>query len=64
MSPTLEASPYNNCAGPRLAQYIRNVQSIFRDMALKQVLDMHYKFFGLQGEPSLDQFATAGLRNP
>jgi hypothetical protein len=62
VSDYLKPSPYNNCAGPRLAQYIRNVQStVFRDMAPEQVLDMHYKFFGLKGEPSLDQLPTSGL---
>jgi hypothetical protein len=62
VSDYLKPSPYNNCAGPRLAQYIRNVQStVFRDMTPEQVLDMHYKFFGLEGEPSLDKLPTAGL---
>ena len=62
VSDYLKPSPYNNCAGPRLAQYIRNVQStIFRDMTPDQVLEMHYKFFGLQGEPSLDKLPTSGL---
>ena len=62
VSDYLKPSPYNNCAGPRLAQYIRNVQStIFRDMTPEQVLDMHYKFFGLENEPTLDKLPTAGL---
>ena len=58
----LKPCPYNNCAGPRLAQYIRNVQStIFRDMTPERVLDMHYAFFGYTGEPTLDNLPTAGL---
>ncbi|HXE08567.1 MAG TPA: hypothetical protein VN612_11770 [Acidobacteriaceae bacterium] len=58
----LKPCPYNNCAGPRMAQYIRNVQStVFRDMTPQQVLDMHYAFFGYTGEASLDQLPTAGL---
>ena len=62
VSDYLKPSPYNNCAGPRLAQYIRNVQStIFRDMKPEQVLDMHYEFFGLENEPTLDKLPTAGL---
>jgi len=62
MSDYIKPSPYNNCGGPRLAQYIRNVQStIFRDSSPEQVLEMHYKMMGLQGEPSLDKLATAGL---
>ena len=58
----LKPCPYNNCGRPRLAQYIRNVQStIFRDLAPEQVLDMHYALFGYTGEPPLDQLPTAGL---
>lgn len=58
----LKPCPYNNCAGPRMAQYIRNVQStVFRDMSPQQVLDMHYAFFGYTGEATLDKLPTAGL---
>jgi len=58
----LKPCPYNNCAGPRLAQYIRNVQStIYRDFTPEEVLSMHYKELGLQGEPSLDKLPTTGL---
>lgn len=62
VSDYLKPSPYNNCAGPRFAQYIRNVQStIFRDMTPEQVLEMHYKILGLQNEPTLEKLPTAGL---
>jgi hypothetical protein len=62
VSDYLKPSPYNNCAGPRFAQYIRNVQStIFRDLTPEQVLEMHYKILGLQNEPSLDKLPTSGL---
>jgi hypothetical protein len=62
VSDYLKPSTYNNCAGPRLAVYIWNVQStIFRDQTPEQVLEMHYKIMGLQGEPSLDKLPTAGL---
>jgi hypothetical protein len=62
VSDYLKPSPYNNCAGPRMAQYIRNVQStIFRDLSPEQVLDMHYKILGLHNEPTLDELPTAGL---
>jgi hypothetical protein len=58
----LKPCPYNNCGGPRLAQYIRNVQStVFRDLTPERVLDMHYAFFGYTGEASLDKLPTAGL---
>ena len=62
VSDYLKPSPYNNCAGPRLAQYVRNIQStVFRDFTPEQVLEMHYKLLGLQNEPSLDKLPTAGL---
>jgi hypothetical protein len=62
VSDYLKPSPYNNCAGPRFAQYIRNVQStIFRDMTPEQVLEMHYKILGLENEPTLDKLPTSGL---
>jgi hypothetical protein len=58
----LKPCPYNNCGGPRLAQYIHNVQStVFRDLSPQQVLDMHYALFGYTGEPPLDRLPTAGL---
>jgi hypothetical protein len=62
VSDYIKPSPYNNCAGPRLAQYIRNIQStVFRDMTPDQVLQMTYSMMGLSGEPSFAQLPTAGL---
>lgn len=53
---------YNNCGGPRFAQYIRNVQStVFRDSTPEEVLELHYKILGLEGEASLDKLPTSGL---
>jgi hypothetical protein len=53
---------YNNCGGPRFAQYIRNVQpTIFRDSTPEEVLELHYKILGLEGEANLDKLPTAGL---
>jgi hypothetical protein len=53
---------YNNCAGPRLARYIGNVQStLFADSAPEEVLRWHYDVLGYKGEASLDKLATAGL---
>jgi hypothetical protein len=58
----IKPCPYNNCAGPRLAQYIRNVQStVFRDFTPEEVLELHYKLLGNEGEPSLDKLPTTGL---
>jgi hypothetical protein len=62
VSDYIKPSPYNNCAGPRLAQYVKNVQStIFRDFTPDEVLEIHYKILHLQGEPGLDKLPTAGL---
>jgi hypothetical protein len=62
VSDFIKPSTYNNCAGPRLAQYIRNVQStVFRDMTPDQVLEMTYRMMGLSNEPSLAQLPTEGL---
>jgi hypothetical protein len=58
----LKPSTYNNCGGPRLAEYVRNLQAVmFRDIAPEEVLAMLYAMMGLEGEPSLDQLPTAGL---
>jgi hypothetical protein len=58
----IKPSPYNNCGGPRLLQYVKNVQStIFRDFTLDEVLEMQYKFLHLEGEPKLKDLPTAGL---
>lgn len=62
VSDYIKPCPYNNCAGPRLAQYIRNIQStVFRDMTPDQVLAMTYEMMGLSGEPGLAELPTAGL---
>jgi len=58
----IKPCPYNNCCGPRFAQYIRNIQStLFRDCTPDDVLQLHYKLLGDEGEASLDKLPTAGL---
>ena len=58
----LKPCPYNNCAGPRFARYIQNVQAtLFRDFTPDQVLELHYRILGYEGEPALEQLPTAGL---
>ncbi len=59
----LKPCPYNNVAGPRFAQYIKNVQStIWRDFTPQEVLSMNYKFLGYEGEEmNLDKLAQSGL---
>ncbi|MGH9352409.1 MAG: hypothetical protein ACRD2G_09640 [Terriglobia bacterium] len=62
VSDYLKPSFYNNCAGPRFAQYIRNIQStFFHDMTPEEVLELHYNMLGYQGEASLDKLPTVGL---
>ena len=58
----IKPCPYNNCAGPRLAQFIRNVQSaVFRDSTPEDVLQLHYRMLGYENEPTLERLPTAGL---
>lgn len=62
VSDYIKPSPYNNCAGPRLAQYVKNLQStIFRDFSPDEVLAMSYRLLHLEGEPDLKSLPTAGL---
>ena len=58
----LKPCPYNNCAGPRFAQYVRNVNStVFRDLTGDEVLELHYRLLGHEHEPSLDKLPTSGM---
>jgi hypothetical protein len=58
----IKPSIYNNCGGPRFAQYIRNIQStFFRDCTPEEVLELHYKFLGYENEASFGKLPTAGL---
>ncbi len=62
VSDFLKVVMYNNCGGPRLGQYVRNIHStVFRDTAPENVLALHYSLLGYEREASLDQLATAGL---
>lgn len=62
MADYLKPCPYNNCAGPRFARYIRNVHAtLFRDLTPEQVLELHYKILGYEAEATLDKLPTAGL---
>ncbi|HXJ85319.1 MAG TPA: hypothetical protein VMS18_00745 [Candidatus Binatia bacterium] len=58
----LKPCPYNNCAGPRFARYIRNVNStVFRDLTSDEVLELHYRLLGYEHEPSLEKLPTSGM---
>jgi len=53
---------YNNCGGPRLQQYMKNVHStIFRDAKPEEALALHYRIMGYGDEASLDKLPAAGL---
>ena len=58
----LKPCPYNTCAGPRFAQYIRNVNStVFRDLTGDEVLELHYRLLGHEHEPSLEKLPISGM---
>lgn len=62
MADFLKVVMYNNCAGPRLAQYIRNVHStVFGDMPPEKVLEFHYEVLGYKNEASLSALPQVGL---
>ncbi len=57
----LKVVMYNNCGGPRLAQYVRNVHAtLFADLTPQQTLDFTYGVQQYQGE-ALAQIAASGL---
>jgi hypothetical protein len=57
----LKVVMYNNCGGPRLAQYVRNVHNtLFADLTPEQVLDFTYGV-QLYHEKSLDRIPKEGL---
>lgn len=58
----LKVVMYNNCAGPRMAQYLRGVHStIFRDAKPEEALPLYYRIMGYEGEASFDKLAVTGL---
>jgi hypothetical protein len=57
----LKVVAYNNCGGPRMAQYVRNVnRTLFADLTPQQTLDLTY---GVQHyeEAPLDRIPQLGL---
>ena len=58
----LKVVMYSNCAGPRMAQYLKNVHStILRDSKPEEGLSVYYCMMGYGDEPSFDRLPTAGL---
>src|SRR6266487_4617624 len=57
----LKVVMYNNCGGPRLAQYVRNAHAtLFADLTPEQVLDFTYGVQQYRERP-LDRIAADGL---
>lgn len=58
----LKVVMYNNCGGPRMARYIRNVHStLFADLTPEQTLELTYRVQKYADEKSLDRIAREGL---
>jgi hypothetical protein len=52
---------YNNCAGPRMASYVKSVsRSIFADLAPEEALALHYRLQQYQERP-LNEIPASGL---
>jgi hypothetical protein len=57
----LKVVVYNNCAGPRLAGYIRGVQrTLFNDLTPDEVLRLHYRWLNYDEKP-LAELPAGGL---
>jgi hypothetical protein len=53
---------YNNCGGPRMVEYAKNIQStILRDLSPAEVLSLNYDIMGYENEAGLDRLAVTGL---
>ncbi len=57
----LKVVMYNNCGGPRMAQYVRNVtRTIFADLSPEESLNLNYRLQQFHERP-LAEISTAGL---
>jgi len=63
MADFLKVVSYNNCAGERYANFIRNIGStVFRDVPLETLMRFNNRLLNYsENEPSLEQLATEGL---
>ncbi len=58
----LKVVMYNNCGGPRMAQYVRNVNStLFADLTPEQTLEFTYRVQQFPNEKRLDRIPQEGL---
>ncbi|HEY4334286.1 MAG TPA: twin-arginine translocation signal domain-containing protein [Puia sp.] len=62
MTDLLKVVVYNNCAGERYANFIRNIQSsIFRDVPAEELMRFNNHLLNYGNEASLDQLPAAGF---
>ncbi len=63
MADFLKVVAYNNCAGERYANFIRNIGStVFRDVPLEVLMRVNNRLLNYsENEPSLEQLAMAGM---
>ncbi len=53
---------YNNCGGPRYANYINNVGStVFHDVPKDELARLHNAWLGYENEPTLRELPTKGM---
>jgi len=53
---------YNNCAGPRMAHYVRNLNAtLFADLSPEETLQLTYKLQQYPNEKPLERIAQEGL---
>jgi len=58
----LKVVMYNNSGGPRMAEYIRNIQgTLFGDLTPEQTLELTYRLQQYEGEKPFDRISQAGL---
>jgi hypothetical protein len=58
----LKVVMYNNCGGPRMAQYVRNVNStLFADLTPEQTLELTYRVQQYANEKPRDRISQEGL---
>jgi hypothetical protein len=58
----LKVVMYNNCGGPRMARYIKNVnETLFADLTSQQALDLMYPLLGYKNEKEFNRIAKEGL---
>jgi hypothetical protein len=58
----LKVVMYNNAGGPRMAEYVRNVnRTVFGDLTPEQTLELTYRLQQYENEKPLDRIAQEGL---